>query len=73
MEKIDITIEKIKEDSMKVNIEKDDNYLFSYPHFLDYFPSNPISEHTLIIGINFTYGWMPTIFNFQSFNLIPVI
>lgn len=73
MEKIDITIEKIKEDSMKINIEKDDNYLFSYPHFLDYFRSNHISEHTLIIGINFTYGWMPTIFNFQSFNLIPVI
>lgn len=73
MEKIDITIEKIKGDSMKVNIKKDDNYLFSYPHFLDYFRNNPISESTLIIGINFTYGWMPTIFNFQSFNLIPVI
>jgi hypothetical protein len=73
MEKFDITIEKIKEDSMKVNIKKDDNYLFSYPHFLDYFRNNPISESTLIIGINFTYGWMPTIFNFQSFNLIPVI
>jgi hypothetical protein len=73
MEKIDITIEKIKGDSMKVNIKKDDNYLFSYPHFLKYFQDNPISKHSLIIGINFTYGWMPTIFNFQSFNLIPVI
>ena len=27
-----------------------------------------ITKHNLIIGINFTYGWMPTIFEFCSDN-----
>lgn len=41
----------------------------SYPEFLKYFSNiKTITEHNLVIGINFTYGWMPTIFNFRANN-----
>lgn len=41
--------------------------LISYPEFIEYFKSiNEINRHNLIIGINFTYGWMPTIFDFRT-------
>lgn len=46
---------------------EDDNYLISYPHFLKYFADlDEIKEHHLIIGMSFTYSWMPTILNFKT-------
>jgi hypothetical protein len=42
-------------------------YLMSYPHFIDYFNNvKTITFHELTIGINFTYGWMPTIFDYRD-------
>lgn len=39
-----------------------ENYLLSYPHFLSYFESlKTINLENLMIGISFTYSWMPTI------------
>ncbi len=39
-----------------------ENYLVSYPHFLNYFSNlQIINLESLIIGISFTYSWMPTI------------
>lgn len=39
----------------------------SYKEFLQYFSEiSTINRHNLVIGINFTYGWMPTIFEFCS-------
>lgn len=39
-----------------------ENYLLSYPHFLNYFENlQSINLEDLIIGISFTYSWMPTI------------
>lgn len=39
-----------------------ENYLVSYPHFLNYFKNlESINLENLIIGISFTYSWMPTI------------
>lgn len=39
-----------------------ENYLLSYPHFLNYFKNlKTINLENLIIGISFTYSWMPTI------------
>jgi hypothetical protein len=44
-----------------------DSYLYSYPEFLKYFEKiDKITKHNFIIGINFSYGWMPTIFEFKS-------
>jgi hypothetical protein len=38
------------------------NYLISYPHFLNYFKNlKVINLENLVIGISFTYSWMPTI------------
>ena len=40
----------------------DENYLLSYPYFLNYFQNlESINLENLVIGISFTYSWMPTI------------
>ena len=42
-------------------------YHKSYYYFVNYFSEiKQISEQDLVIGANFTYGWMPTIMNFKS-------
>lgn len=39
-----------------------ENYLISYPHFINYFNNlQIINKENIIIGISFTYSWMPTI------------
>jgi hypothetical protein len=49
-------------------------YLMSYPHFIEYFNNiRTITFHELTIGINFTYGWMPTIFDYRSNQFTDVI
>ena len=49
-------------------------YLISYPHFINYFNNlNTITFHEMTIGINFTYGWMPTIFDYRSNNYVIAI
>ncbi len=61
-----VTIESLKRDENNVQFNND-SYLISYPEFIKYFNNqNEITKHNLIIGINFTYGWMPTIFDFRS-------
>ncbi len=62
-----ISIGKIKADEENVEFHKPDTFLISYHEFLEYFNNlEKIEKHHLIIGINFTYGWMPTIFHFKS-------
>ena len=40
----------------------EENYLLSYPFFLNYFQNlESINLENLVIGISFTYSWMPTI------------
>ena len=49
-------------------------YLQTYPHFVNYFNNlNRITFHEMTIGINFTYGWMPTIFDYRSNNFDDAI
>jgi hypothetical protein len=51
-----------------------DRYTESYFAFVNYFQNQErITRSNLIIGINFTYGWMPTIFNFKSDRLDKVV
>lgn len=48
-----------------------ENYLLSYPHFLNYFKNlETINLENLIIGISFTYSWMPTILSINPKNEI---
>ncbi|WP_144282155.1 hypothetical protein [Chryseobacterium echinoideorum] len=54
-------IEQLSEIAKNFDPTKE-NYLLSYPHFLNYFKKlDTINLENLIIGISFTYSWMPTI------------
>ena len=71
--KLNITIEKFFQDGSEFEIKRKSDYI-SYTEFLKYFSDlKTITQHNLIIGINFTYGWMPTIFNFRSENFEEVL
>jgi len=49
------------------NENPEHSYHKSYFHFINYFAGrDEITEQDLVIGSNFTYGWMPTILNFKS-------
>lgn len=66
--KQNIPLDKFYKDGYNFKIQRDSDYL-SYPEFLKYFNDlKIITRHNLTIGINFTYGWMPTIFDFRSDN-----
>lgn len=66
--KQNIPLEKFFRDGNNFAIKRQSDYI-SYPEFLKYFSDlKTITRHNLIIGINFTYGWMPTIFDFRSDN-----
>ncbi len=41
----------------------------SYAEFVKYFEKvKEITKHELVIGINFVYGWMPTIMDFKKYD-----
>jgi len=66
--KQNIPLDKFFKDGYNFEIKRQSDYL-SYPEFLKYFNDlKTITRHNLTIGINFTYGWMPTIFDFRSDN-----
>jgi hypothetical protein len=58
------------------NDNTEDHFNISYYHFVKYFEGkDQLTVHDLVVGANFTYGWMPTILNFKSeeFNLAVLI
>lgn len=60
-------IKRLQDDAKQLSIKPNDSYLKSYPEFIRYFKDiDNINQHHLTIGVHFTYGWMPTIFEFQS-------
>jgi len=64
--KQNITVNKFFSDGNGFEVQRRSDYL-SYQEFLRYFSDlKTITRHNLIVGINFTYGWMPTIFKFRS-------
>jgi len=64
--KQNISLDKFFKDGDSFELQNQ-SYTISYPEFLKYFRDiKTITRHNLIIGINFTYGWMPTIFDFRS-------
>ncbi|NVN95145.1 MAG: hypothetical protein HXX18_07680 [Bacteroidetes bacterium] len=63
------SIDNFFQDCSNFKVDKQ-TYDISYPEFLKYFSDiKTITKHNLVIGINFTYGWMPTIFDFRSENI----
>jgi hypothetical protein len=68
-----ITVEKFLLDCENLKVDKQ-TYDVSYLEFLKYFKDiKTITKHNLVISINFTYGWMPTIFDFRSDNFNDAI
>lgn len=69
-----VSADKFFTDAFKLKRGKSLSYDISYPHFLKYFRDiDSIETQHLIIGVNFTYAWMPTIFEFGSADLkMPV-
>lgn len=62
-----ISQETFLRDGLNFKKNKEQTYDISYPEFVNYFKNIPIiSKHHLVIGINFTYGWMPTILDFRT-------
>ena len=71
--KENVDIHRLLKDEEGLNIPNDRSDFISYIEFLKYFNDlRKITRHNVIIGINFTYGWMPTIFNFRS-NEIDIV
>lgn len=65
--KKNINIDKLEQDEKNISIDNNSSDLISYPEFIKYFEElKDISKSNIVIGINFTYGWMPTIFEFGS-------
>lgn len=68
-----ISLDKFYYDCENFKVEKQ-TYDVSYIEFVEYFKNiTTITKHNLVIGINFTYGWMPTIFDFRSDNFDEAI
>lgn len=70
--KKNISINKLKSDINNLVKNFNNNSInkleyITYPEFLRYFNDiHEITKHNLIIGISYTYSWMPTIFNFKT-------
>lgn len=62
-----VSFEKFYKDGKGFKSSDNKTYYISYIEFLRYFENiTELTKHDLIIGINFVYGWMPTIFDFCS-------
>lgn len=58
--------ERLIQDARKIRIPKEESYLTAYQEFVKYFQDiETINHHNTIIGISFTYSWMPTILGFR--------
>lgn len=61
------TQDRLLKDAESIVIPKEEQYLTAYKEFINYFENlDKLSEHHIIIGISFTYSWMPTILDFRS-------
>lgn len=61
------TQDRLLKDAESIVIPKEEQYLTTYKEFINYFENlDKLSEHHIIIGISFTYSWMPTILDFRS-------
>ena len=57
---------RLLKDAEDIIIPSDEKYLTTYLEFVQYFKNlDKLSEHNTIIGISFTYSWMPTILDIR--------
>jgi hypothetical protein len=59
--------DRLLRDAENIEIPEEEKYLTAYQEFVKYFHDiETINRHNTIIGISFTYSWMPTILDFRS-------
>jgi hypothetical protein len=59
--------DRLLRDAENIEIPEEEKYLTAYQEFVKYFHDiDKINRHNTIIGISFTYSWMPTILDFRS-------
>jgi len=55
-----VSFEQLAHAEKETKLDPADSFLVAYREFVAYFASlNTITEHDLIIGAHFVYGWMP--------------
>lgn len=65
------TSERLLKDAENIFIPTEERYLTAYNEFIEYFKNiDKLNVHNTIIGISFTYSWMPTILDFRSDKLV---
>ncbi len=63
-------IESIIERVNMINLEGQNSYLKTYPYFINYFKEiDNLEVKDVVIGISFTYSWMPKILTIHEGNL----
>ena len=64
-------ISKLIQEAESLEIGKEKEYFTSYQEFINYFKAiqGSISRHHVVIGISFTYSWMPTILEIATDHL----
>ena len=62
---------RLIQEAESLEIGKEKEYFTSYQEFINYFKAikGPISRHQVVIGISFTYSWMPTILEIATNHL----
>lgn len=47
---------------------REDNYLRTYPYFINFFKENKLNFQNYVVGVNMIYAWMPTTLNLDLSN-----
>lgn len=71
--KLQINIKKLGNDS-GIEEKRILSYITSYPFFIDFFNEKKnLTKKDLVIGANFIYAWMPTVFVWKNNNFSEVL
>jgi hypothetical protein len=63
-------IESIIDKAKMINLKGQNSYLKTYPYFINYFKEiDNLEVKDVVIGISFTYSWMPKILTIHEGNL----
>jgi hypothetical protein len=68
----DQLFQRLRTGAARVPEQRDNPFTLAYFTFLDYFHTlDQIAPEHVIIGANFTYGWMPTMLRLRSTDIAP--
>lgn len=60
-------VERFFRDATFIQVNPNDTIQRSYHHFVHYFAElESLTQHNVVIGCHFTYGWMPTMLDLRG-------